>query len=81
MKNESIEQGDVIIHFIDKENKYQWMYYTKDSDKTITNKFKAGKMEAILSSHFFDTKEEAISDLNKYVDEHHLKKPNIINNL
>ena len=79
MKNELMEQGDVIIHFIDKEKKYQWIYYTKDADQAETNKFKVGKIESITSTRFFDTKEEAVTDLNKYVENHHLKKPNVLN--
>lgn len=32
---------DFIIHFINKEKKYQWMYCLKDADKTKTGEFEA----------------------------------------
>lgn len=72
-----MEKGDAIIHFIDKDKTYQWLYCTKDQDK-IKVGFEAGKLESITSTSSFDTKEKAIADLNRYINENHLKKPNII---
>jgi hypothetical protein len=74
-----MEKGDVIIHSFGKEKKYQWVYCIKGNDKSETDTFEAGKFEAIILQRFFNTREEAITDVNKYAEENHLKKSNIIN--
>jgi hypothetical protein len=78
MKNGLMEEGDVIIHLIEKEKTCQWLYCLKGSGKT-DDSFEAGKIESLHSSSSFGTREEAIADLNKYVKVNNLKKANIIN--
>lgn len=75
MKNDSMEKGDVIINFVG--NKYQWAYCLEGADDTKTG-FESGKYKPVISTNFFDTKEETILDLKKYIEKHGLKEPNII---
>ena len=82
MKN-NLAEGDVIIHsFVNNDrNQFQWMYCVEGGDKT-KNDFKSGCNKKITSVDAgrgtFDTREEAIADVNKYAEKNDIKKPNII---
>ena len=72
-----MKKSDAIIHFIKAVKKYQWLYCTKDQDETKVE-FEAGKLEGITSANTFDSKEDAIVNLNKYIKQHNLEAPNRI---
>ena len=73
-----MRKGDTIIRFNDTQKTYQWAYCIKDSEN-IEDGFESGNYEPVFSKESFLSREETITELNKYIKENNLKSANILN--
>lgn len=81
IKKVVFKKGTTIIRHIPN-GTFQWMYWSKDQTEDPSDSFESacgGKItSADVGRRPFTTKEEAISDVKKYVKENNLPIPNII---